>query len=161
MGEINVFLKSWLLCVNAVHIVTFSKPASFFIITEWPGVMEILLGKKQNRSFPNRENQHFWSASLVSLVTNLQASGSLGSSLLWVALAPWPVKKPTQRLILCATKGQMKPQLDRSWRGRIPTSFSGAQIFQKQTWLTWTKTWRYPIHQTMRLKDKLLFFLSF
>lgn len=88
-----------------------------------------------DRSFLNGGNLRFWSASLVTLVTNLQASGSLGSSLLWVALAPWPVKKPTQRLILCATKGQMKPQLDRSWRGRIPTSFSGCtgQMSQKQS----------------------------
>ena len=88
-----------------------------------------------DRSFLNGGNLRFWSASLVTLVTNLQASGSLGSSLLWVALAPWPVKKPTQRLILCATKGQMKPQLDRSWRGRIPTSFSGCtgQMSQRQS----------------------------
>lgn len=106
-------------------------------ISKWPAVVEIWNASNNNkknlnvrtpwRSLLNRENRHFWSASLVSLVTNLQASGSLGSSLLWVALTPWPVKKPTQRLILWATKGQMKPQLDRSWRGRIPTSFSGSR----------------------------------
>lgn len=88
---------------------------------------------KQDWSFPIRGKQHFWSASLVSLVTNLQASGSLGSCVLCSALAPWPVKKCTQRLILCVTKGQMKPQLDCSWRGRIPTSFSVAQYMAKSS----------------------------
>lgn len=113
-------------------LVTFSQQPSFVFITDWLAVMEkwkekeILGTPCQERRSLNRENQHFWGASLVSLVTNLQASGSLGSSLLWVALAPWPAKKRTQRLILCATKGQMKPQLDHSWPGRIPTSFSGA-----------------------------------
>lgn len=36
---------------------------------------------------PKEKTVHYWSASLVSQVTNLQASESLGSSLLCVALA--------------------------------------------------------------------------
>lgn len=105
---------------------------------------------KQDRSFPIRGKQHFWSASLVSLVTNLQASGSLGSCVLCSALAPWPVKKCTQRLILCVTKGQMKPQLDGSWRGRIPTSFSVAQSAQMLIKLNLIQTWNECCRSTLQ-----------
>lgn len=115
---------------------------------------------KQDRSFPIRGKQHFWSASLVSLVTNLQASGSLGSCVLCSALAPWPVKKCTQRLILCVTKGQMKPQLDCSWRSRIPTSFSVAQYMAKSSSQliliqTWSKSLRSTLQHILGLSDEL------
>lgn len=105
---------------------------------------------KQDRRFPIREKQHFWSASLVSLVTNLQASGSLGSCVLCSALAPWPVKKCTQWLILCVTKGQMKPQLDCSWPGRIPTSFSAAQSAQMLIKLNLVQTWNESFRSTLQ-----------
>lgn len=114
-------------CVNLLGTSWF--PFSLTVVEKWNTSRgrKTFMGTPWG-SFPLWEKKilHFWSASLVSLVTNLQASGSLGSSLLWVALAPWPVKKPTQRLILWATKGQMKPQLDCSWRDRIPTTFRGA-----------------------------------
>lgn len=123
----NDFLKSQLIFVAS------------FIDHQWqvthsllPTVIKIQIVQEKNlirgqhRQGSLIEEKHFLSASLVSLVTNLEASGSLGSLLLRVALTCWLVKKPTQRLILWATKGQMKPQLARSRPGKIPTSFCGA-----------------------------------